>query len=272
MAGKTSARSQHFWTDEETEFMLNQLKELNIFKFMDGRKTRNGELFKTVQEQMASAGYTRTPEQIRVRWKHVKHAFLNARKNNSTSVHAPVTSSFSAALEELLEHRSMTQAGEHGVDVGFAPVSESTSERDLVDGTMEEATPSSSGSSEQKRPTSPALQHRTSTPARRSGRRGQRRVAPEVGEFLDRLEDMQKGWMEAIRESQDREERLVNSIIESNAAVVASLMEGIRSFRCYTKSANPSHFVTPGASVEPSCVCTPQTGIKEEEEDDTLKP
>ena len=36
-----ASAATHFWTDEETRFMLTQVQELNILKFMDGRKTRN---------------------------------------------------------------------------------------------------------------------------------------------------------------------------------------------------------------------------------------
>ena len=32
----------------ETRFMLTQVQELNILKFMDGRKTRNADLFKKI--------------------------------------------------------------------------------------------------------------------------------------------------------------------------------------------------------------------------------
>lgn len=119
-----STGKNHFWTDEETDFMLNQLKELNILKYMDGRKTRNADLFKKVAEQMDEGGFKRTPEQIRVRWKHVKQAYYNARKQNSTSGHSAVSCPHSDILEELLGRRPLSQAVEHGVDIGFGtPVS-----------------------------------------------------------------------------------------------------------------------------------------------------
>ena len=35
-----ASAATHFWTDEKTRFMLTQVQELNILKFMDGRKTR----------------------------------------------------------------------------------------------------------------------------------------------------------------------------------------------------------------------------------------
>ena len=43
-----ASAATHFQTDEETRFMLTQVQELNIFKFMDGRKMRNADLFKKI--------------------------------------------------------------------------------------------------------------------------------------------------------------------------------------------------------------------------------
>lgn len=54
------AKSLHFWTDAETEYMLGQLKELNILKYMDGWKTRNGVLFRKVADQLEGAGFKDT--------------------------------------------------------------------------------------------------------------------------------------------------------------------------------------------------------------------
>ena len=43
-----ASAATHFWTDEETRFMLTQVQELNILKFMDGRKTRNADLCRQI--------------------------------------------------------------------------------------------------------------------------------------------------------------------------------------------------------------------------------
>ena len=50
------------WGDK---FYAPPAPELNILKFTDGRKTRNGDLFKKVARKMEEAGFTRTPEQVR---------------------------------------------------------------------------------------------------------------------------------------------------------------------------------------------------------------
>ena len=110
----------HFWTDEQTQFMLNQLKELNILKFLDGRKTRNGDLFKKVARKMEEAGFPRTPEQVRIRWKNVKKAYLSAKRDNGTSGRGRTLWPFFDLLDELLGSRSLSQAIHHGIDSGIS--------------------------------------------------------------------------------------------------------------------------------------------------------
>ncbi|XP_041921703.1 uncharacterized protein LOC121685315 [Alosa sapidissima] len=107
----------HFWSDAETEFMLCQLKALNILKYMDGRKTRNGNLFRKVAEHMEDAGFQRTSEQIRVRWKNVKKAYYNTRKKNQTSGNSSVSCPYSNILKELLGRRPLSKTAENGVDI-----------------------------------------------------------------------------------------------------------------------------------------------------------
>ncbi|XP_059204194.1 MICAL-like protein 1 isoform X2 [Centropristis striata] len=112
-------RSAHFWAEDESALMLTLLKERNILKYMDGRKTRNGNLFKKVAEQMREGGFSRTPEQVRIRWKHLKKNYYDARKNNFTSGHNRVACPFGDALEELLGPKPLSQVEHHEEDIGF---------------------------------------------------------------------------------------------------------------------------------------------------------
>lgn len=86
--------------------MLTLLKELNILKCIDGRKTRNGNLFKRVSEQMREGIFVRTAEQIRIRWKLLKKMYYDSKKNNGTGGHNQVTCLFGEVLEEPLGSRS----------------------------------------------------------------------------------------------------------------------------------------------------------------------
>ncbi|XP_041843775.1 uncharacterized protein LOC121641605 isoform X2 [Melanotaenia boesemani] len=251
-----NSKPLHFWSDEETEFMLYQLRDLNIWKYMDGRKTRNGRLFKKVAEQMEDAGFKRSPEQVRVRWKHLKQAYYNAKKNNQTSGYNPVSCTYSEILEELLGSQPLYQSTEHGVDIELIPsVSDSVLEVGDLEGAVQAESPetvqefdgNSSESSEKiytpqmKKNSAPLLERATSTPpldlpalsgetAKTPSERKRRRKS-DVELLIHRMQQMQKTWMEQIQRSHEREERLVSSILQSNETVVSALMEGIRSLR-----------------------------------------
>lgn len=49
-----------------------------------------------------------------------------------------------------------------------------------------------------------------------------------IKQVLQKMTDMQLEWMDQVRVSQEREERLINNIMHSNSQMVAALMEGIR--------------------------------------------
>lgn len=53
--------------------------------------------------------------------------------------------------------------------------------------------------------------------------------AADVEVFLRRMQQMQNTWMQQILQRQKREERLVSSILESNASVLSALMDGVHS-------------------------------------------
>lgn len=73
------ATKQHFWSDSETTFMLDEMKDLNILQLLDGRKYRNGDMFKKLSDKMGLAGYTRSVEQIRTRWKVLRQSYFRAK-------------------------------------------------------------------------------------------------------------------------------------------------------------------------------------------------
>ena len=98
--------------------MLSQLKEMNILKFMDGRKTRNGELFKKVALKMVEASFPRTPEQVRIRWKNLKKTYFQAKRDNGASGRGRTTCPFYDLLEDLLGSRPLSLVGHNGVDSG----------------------------------------------------------------------------------------------------------------------------------------------------------
>ena len=59
----------HFWSEEETNHFINIMKDMNILAFVDGRKYRDSEIYKKVNEKVREAEFVRTPDQIKRRWK-----------------------------------------------------------------------------------------------------------------------------------------------------------------------------------------------------------
>ncbi|XP_051524509.1 uncharacterized protein LOC127423880 [Myxocyprinus asiaticus] len=237
-----NSRNAHVWTDRETVFMLLQLKELNILKFMDGRKTKNGEPFKKVAQRLKEAGFIRSPEQIRVRWKQLKQTYYRAKMMNGSSDTDPVMCSHAEILEELLGHRPLSTAGQNGVDIGFK--SDNTSSESVQDrvqparGSEDPAIVESDSFSENTPPERtgtplPSTSTSFPLPEVRGPAAGKRqRETAQMESFFERMLQMQNSWIAAqCQQSQEREERLVSSIMESNNKIVSTLMEGIRSLQ-----------------------------------------
>ena len=67
---------------------------------------------------MVEAGFPRTPEQIRIRWKNVKKAFFQAKRDNGVSGRGRTTCPFYDVLDDLLGSRPLSLVENNGVDSG----------------------------------------------------------------------------------------------------------------------------------------------------------
>ncbi|KAK1896837.1 Pyrroline-5-carboxylate reductase 3 [Dissostichus eleginoides] len=68
------------WDVNETELFLEILKDLDMKKCLDGRKVRNNKLFKVAHRRMTAAGYHRTVDQLKFRWKLLKSAYYKCKR------------------------------------------------------------------------------------------------------------------------------------------------------------------------------------------------
>ncbi|XP_061570026.1 cytokine receptor-like [Cololabis saira] len=68
---------------------------------------------------MAEAGFARTPEQLKIKWKNLRTAYISAKNKNNRSGHDPASCPHFAILDDLLGGRPLSQAGQNGVDSGF---------------------------------------------------------------------------------------------------------------------------------------------------------
>ncbi|XP_071402255.1 pyrroline-5-carboxylate reductase 3 isoform X1 [Centroberyx affinis] len=76
---ETSIKKQN-WDVRETELFLEILKELDMKKCLDGRKVRNNKLFKVAHRRMTAAGYHRSVDQLKIRWKVLKSAYYKCKR------------------------------------------------------------------------------------------------------------------------------------------------------------------------------------------------
>lgn len=68
------------WDVKETELFLEILKELDMKNCLDGRKVRNSKLFKVAHRRMIAAGYHRSVDQLKFRWKLLKSAYYKFKR------------------------------------------------------------------------------------------------------------------------------------------------------------------------------------------------
>ncbi|XP_061880025.1 zinc finger and SCAN domain-containing protein 20-like [Entelurus aequoreus] len=237
-------RGTHFWSDEETIFLIHQLRESDILKYLDGRKTRNGKVFEKVANAMKNAGFRRSPEQIRVRWKRLKQVYYNTKKD-AASGHKPVWCPHFQLLDDLLGGHPRSRS----LDVGVGLLLQKGVPDDQGDPNNDpEAHPDkdsdlksneSVGSSYLTHPPSfaPAstlFPQRSPGPGtfallgQRQRPRGRRSAFER---FTSSMERMQSVLAEQFQRCQERQERLVDSILQSNESMVSALLEGLQSLR-----------------------------------------
>ncbi|CAN9500741.1 unnamed protein product [Ophioblennius macclurei] len=69
------------WDARETEVFLEILKNLDMSKCRDGRKVRNHKVFAVAYRRMLAAGYHRTVDQLKIRWKLLKSTYYKSKRN-----------------------------------------------------------------------------------------------------------------------------------------------------------------------------------------------
>ncbi|CAJ1061186.1 pyrroline-5-carboxylate reductase 3 isoform X1 [Xyrichtys novacula] len=78
------------WDVKETELFLGILKELDMEKCLDGRKVRNTTIFKVAHRRMTAAGYHRSVDQLKFRWKLLKSAYYKGKREPNSNAPAKI--------------------------------------------------------------------------------------------------------------------------------------------------------------------------------------
>lgn len=93
------------WTELETHFLLTIMRDKNILNMLDGKRYRNADIFKTVEEELKKRSFFKSALQIRTRWKSLKLQYYKAKRNNNISGNNRVQCPFCEELDELLGYR-----------------------------------------------------------------------------------------------------------------------------------------------------------------------
>ncbi|KAL5246427.1 hypothetical protein ACI65C_013835 [Semiaphis heraclei] len=105
------------WSDKEVKDLLVIFKEKNIMSALDGKRYRNGEILGAVQIEMTALGYNKTVEQIRAKWKALKHLYKDKEYCNRKSGNDRKDGGeWDEELDELLKSRPSVKPLDYGVD------------------------------------------------------------------------------------------------------------------------------------------------------------
>ncbi|XP_020492902.1 pyrroline-5-carboxylate reductase 3 [Labrus bergylta] len=104
------------WDVKETELFLEILKELDMEKCLDGRKVRNAKIFKVAHRRMTAAGYQRSVDQLKFRWKLLKSAYYKRKREPNSSAPTKIQGwwRYEKTMVDIMESRHpLVEAGVH---------------------------------------------------------------------------------------------------------------------------------------------------------------
>lgn len=271
------ATKPHFWSDIETTYMLNEMKDLNILQLLDGRKHRNGDMFKKLSDKMTSAGYLRSVEQVRSRWKVLRQSYFRAKRQSSSSSGGvnPVDCPYFDTLEDLLGPSHFSAAEGSGVDVGFQELTPSQTVEDVAltpsspEGVDDTETQDIQVKLESDHFLQSAAQQSPTGSKIRKKRRG--KVAQDHYSFMENLQKQHQSWLaRQMQQQQERDERFISSLMEANAQaterVVSLMLDGLQ--KMITPHMNRPHCSTELQHPAQNGISSPQPLIKNEDFED----
>ncbi|XP_011689999.1 PREDICTED: zinc finger and SCAN domain-containing protein 29-like [Wasmannia auropunctata] len=93
------------WTEGETRTFLELVTEKSILSIMDGKKHRHIEIFRMLVPEMQTRGYDKTAEQMKLKLKNLRTAYMKCKRDNNVSGAAPSTCPFYNELDVLYGSR-----------------------------------------------------------------------------------------------------------------------------------------------------------------------
>ena len=102
----TCSTSRNVWKDAEVKCLLEIFQEENVLALFDGKRYKNAEIYKLVEQKMIERGYkSKSADQIKNKWKALKSQYSNCVKNNARSGMDRNECEYFGLLEEILGSR-----------------------------------------------------------------------------------------------------------------------------------------------------------------------
>lgn len=112
--------NRNLWTNEEILTLLEIIREKKINNLFDGKRYKNVEIYRLIEEEMEKRGYsTKNGEQIKNKWKSLKTAYNTCKKENTKSGAARKECDYFDILDEILGTRPSSSV--QGLDTAEEP-------------------------------------------------------------------------------------------------------------------------------------------------------
>lgn len=104
------------WSSNETRAIIDICKELNIAKLMDSKAMRHTDIYKKIQYKLESQDIFKTIDQIKSKYKNMKHRFYKETKEFSKSGAGGTKSEFYEDLYDMFHTRPIAECSMYGFD------------------------------------------------------------------------------------------------------------------------------------------------------------
>lgn len=113
-----SAKKGPNWSEDETRAFLELCIEKQILKLMDTKKFKHVDIFRSLVSDMQKRGFSKTPEQMKLKLKKLKQEYTKCRDDNNKSGASPKRCPFFDELDLLygLRPRFEPNSSHQGID------------------------------------------------------------------------------------------------------------------------------------------------------------
>ncbi|KAK4887138.1 hypothetical protein RN001_003409 [Aquatica leii] len=114
-------KKRNVWSSEKVLFFLKVINEMHIVGFMDGKRLRVGNIFKTLVTLTEHTGFHMDVGQLAIKWKNLKAEYYKCKTHNGVSRNDPNEYELYETFDEILGHHPLVQ--QEGFDSSYQSLS-----------------------------------------------------------------------------------------------------------------------------------------------------